>query len=114
MCVGLILFILLGRSMSKTRQVSDETARIIDMEIRAIIDRNYQCAHRILKENLDILHNMKEVLIKYETINTPQIDDLMARCEVRLLVVWSDNRSQASYNEPTRRQPYRVTSVSVA
>ena len=68
-----------GRSMS----ISDETAKIIDSEVRLLSDRNYQRAEAILKENIDILHAMKDALMKYETIDAKQIDDLMARQEVR-------------------------------
>ncbi|SUO94937.1 ATP-dependent zinc metalloprotease FtsH [Suttonella ornithocola] len=50
--------VFLGRSVTKHKNVSDETARLIDMEIREIIDRNYQRAESILKENMDILHEM--------------------------------------------------------
>jgi len=69
--------VFLGRSVTKTKQVSGPTAQSIDEEIRAIIDRNYGEAERILKENLDKLHAMAEALIKYETIDTDQIDAIM-------------------------------------
>jgi cell division protease FtsH len=68
-----------GRSMS----MSDETAKVIDAEVRLFSDRNYQRAESILKENIDILHAMKDALMKYETIDAKQIDDLMARQPVR-------------------------------
>ena len=63
--------------------MSDETARAIDDEIRAFVNRNYQRAEQILKDNMDILHAMKDALMHYETIDALQIDDLMARREVR-------------------------------
>jgi cell division protease FtsH len=69
--------VFLGHSVTKHKAVSDETAHIIDEEIRKFIDRNYERAEKILKENLDILHLMAEALIKYETIDSDQIDDLM-------------------------------------
>ncbi len=60
--------------------MSDETARIIDPEeVKALIERNYNRARQILNDNMDILHSMKDALMKYETIDAPQIDDLMAR-----------------------------------
>ena len=68
-----------GRAMS----MSDETAKVIDTEVRLFSDRNYQRAEDILKENIDILHSMKDALMKYETIDAKQIDDLMARQPVR-------------------------------
>lgn len=75
----------LGQSMGMGRQAefSDATARSIDEEVRIIIDRNYQRAKTILEENIDILHAMAEALIKYETIDANQVDDLMGRRAVR-------------------------------
>jgi cell division protease FtsH len=73
--------VFLGRSVTQHKNVSDETAHVIDAEIRAVIDRNYQRARTILVENMDILHAMSEALLKYETIDVAQIDNLMARRE---------------------------------
>ena len=63
--------------------MSAETAKLIDAEVRDFSDRNYQRAEQILKDNIDILHAMKDCLMKYETIDAGQIDDLMARKPVR-------------------------------
>jgi len=70
--------VFLGRSVTRHKNVSDETAHVIDEEIRMIIDRNYQRSEGLLRERLDTLHAMAEALIKYETIDAEQIDDLMA------------------------------------
>ncbi|MDH5786320.1 MAG: ATP-dependent zinc metalloprotease FtsH [Chromatiales bacterium] len=83
--------VFLGRSVTQHKNVSDETAHIIDEEIRHFIDRNYQRAEVLLKENMDILHAMADALIKYETIGLEQIDDLMNRKEVRPPADWSDS-----------------------
>ena len=73
-----------------------ETARDIDAEIRALIDRNYKLAESILKDNMDILESMKDALMKYETIDAKQIDDLMNRVEVRPPADWDkDDKSDA-------------------
>ncbi|MGK0674434.1 MAG: ATP-dependent zinc metalloprotease FtsH [Halothiobacillaceae bacterium] len=71
--------VFLGRSLTQHKNISDGTARIIDEEIRAVIDRNFERARTILVENMDILHAMAEALLKYETIDGEQIDKLMAR-----------------------------------
>ncbi|MCF2946789.1 ATP-dependent zinc metalloprotease FtsH [Paraglaciecola aquimarina] len=68
--------------------MSAETSRDIDAEIRLLIDRNYALAEKLLKENMDILEAMKDALMKYETIDAKQIDDLMNRVEVRLPADW--------------------------
>lgn len=70
--------------------MSDETARIIDQEVKLLIERNYDRARRLLNENMDILHSMKDALMKYETIDAPQIDDLMARRDVRPPAGWEE------------------------
>ena len=70
--------VFLGRSVSQNKEVSDRTAQQIDEEVRAIIDRNYQHAHKILTDNLDKLHKMAEGLIKFETIDAAQIKQIMS------------------------------------
>ena len=76
--------VFLGRSMAKAKHMSDDTARIIDTEIKQIINRNYDRSKQLLLDNMDVLHAMKDALMKYETIDAHQIDDLMCRREVRL------------------------------
>jgi len=70
--------VFLGRSMSQNKEISDKTAQQIDEEVRQIIDRNYQHAKSILVEHMDKLHLMAEALIKYETIDAKQIEEIMA------------------------------------
>jgi cell division protease FtsH len=69
--------VFLGRSVTQHKSVSEETAHLIDEEIRSVIDRNYERAEHILRENLDKLHLMAEALIAYETIDRFQIDSIM-------------------------------------
>ncbi|WP_429127084.1 ATP-dependent zinc metalloprotease FtsH [Aeromonas veronii] len=82
--------VFLGRSMAKAKHMSDDTARIIDAEVKQVIDRNYARSKQILLDNMDVLHSMKDALMKYETIDAKQIDDLMARREVRAPSNWHD------------------------
>lgn len=82
--------IFLGRSVAKAKHMSDETARIIDQEVKLLIEKNYLRARSILIENIDILHSMKDALIQYETITASQIDDLMNR---KLVQSCSDQKS---------------------
>ena len=70
--------VFLGRTVTRHKNVSDETAHTIDKEIRAIIDRNYQRSEQLLRDNLDKLHAMAEALIRFETIDSEQIDDIIA------------------------------------
>ncbi|MDK1289325.1 ATP-dependent zinc metalloprotease FtsH [Pseudoalteromonas umbrosa] len=73
----------MGGGSSRLAGVSDETAKLIDAEIKKFVTNNYDRAEQILKDNMDILHAMKDALMKYETIDAGQIDDLMERKEVR-------------------------------
>ncbi|MEZ8989389.1 ATP-dependent zinc metalloprotease FtsH [Vibrio breoganii] len=86
--------VFLGRSVTQTKHMSDDTAKLIDDEIRQIIDRNYARARQILEENMDIMHTMKDALMKYETIDAGQIDDLMERR--------SDIREPAGWGEQSK------------
>jgi cell division protease FtsH len=69
--------VFLGRSVTQHKQVSDDTANAIDVEVRKIIDANYQRAAEILKENVEKLHMMAKTLVKYETIDAGQIKEIM-------------------------------------
>ncbi|RTU05282.1 ATP-dependent zinc metalloprotease FtsH [Pseudomonas aeruginosa] len=71
--------VFLGRSAgSQHANVSGETAKMIDQEVRRIIDDCYGTAKRLLDENRDKLEMMADALMKYETIDSDQIDDIMA------------------------------------
>jgi cell division protease FtsH len=70
---------------------SGETSKIIDEEARRIIDECYSHAQQILTENRDILESMKDALMEYETIDSEQVDDLMARRKVRPPHDWHIN-----------------------
>ncbi len=82
--------IFLGRSVTQHKNLGDDTARIIDEEVRSLIDKNYQRAESILKEHLEVLHTMTDALMKYETIDASQIDALMAGEEVSAPKDWVD------------------------
>jgi len=69
--------VFLGRSVTQHKHVSDETARKIDIEIRSIVDSAHRKAKELVVSNRDKLDVMAEALLKYETINTKQIDQIM-------------------------------------
>jgi cell division protease FtsH len=92
--------VFLGMTYGKQKTMSDETAQAIDSEIRAIIDRNYQRAAKILKQNEDKLHLMAAALMKYETIDAGQIDSIMEGKEPGPPSDWSDDESGPSSDQP--------------
>lgn len=83
--------VFLGRQVTKHKHISDKTFDLIDIEIRKIIDVNYDIAYKILEENKDILHAMAKSLIEIETIDKDQIDDLMNRKPMREAAVIIDS-----------------------
>ena len=83
--------VFLGRSVTQTKQVSDETAHAIDQEVRRVIESNYQRAKDILQTNLDKLHAMSDALMKFETIDDGQIKDIMEGREPRPPAEWDDS-----------------------
>lgn len=73
------------------KNFSSATSQQIDEEVRNIIDSCYQRAEVILKDNIDVLHAMKDALMEYETLDASQVDDLMARRPVRPPHDWHDS-----------------------
>lgn len=82
------------------KKISDGTAKIIDEEVNAILQRNYQRAKTTLTENIDILHAMKDALLKYETIDKKQVDELMNRQPVTPPEGWTANDEKAAQEVP--------------
>ena len=70
--------IFLGRSITKTTNMSEETMRKVDSEIRRIIDEQYSVARRILEDNRDKVEVMAKALLDWETIDADQIEDIIA------------------------------------
>lgn len=84
--------VFLGRNAGGgSKTLSDETTRMIDEEIREIIDTCYSRAMKILEDNRDKLEAMKDALLEYETIDSKQIDDIMSGRKPRKPSGWNDD-----------------------
>ncbi|MCD8339675.1 MAG: ATP-dependent zinc metalloprotease FtsH [Burkholderiales bacterium] len=70
--------VFLGRSVTQTKNVSEETMRKVDLEVRRILDEQYKVARKLIEENQDKMHAMAKALLEWETIDHEQIDDIMA------------------------------------
>ncbi len=95
--------VFLGRTVSQNKEISNETARQIDEEVRAIIDRNFQRAKIILTEHLATLHLMAESLIKYETIDANQLKEIMAGNEPTPPEDWESIKPVKTPNDKTKQ-----------
>jgi len=70
--------VFLGRSMTQTKHVSEVTANKIDSEVRRLIDRAHQRATELINANRDKMTLMADALLQWETIDSDQIDTIMA------------------------------------
>ena len=88
--------IFLGRSVTQHKHVSDDTARLIDEEVRKIVETAHKKAQGLVESNLDTLHLMADALMRYETIDSDQIDQIMAGHEPDPPEDWNESDSDAS------------------
>jgi len=70
--------VFLGRSVTKTTNMSESTMQKVDAEVRRIIDEQYTLARRLIEDNSDKMHAMAKALLEWETIDSDQLDDIMA------------------------------------
>ena len=69
--------VFLGRSITRHQQMSEETAKKIDIEIKRIVDEGYKKAKKILTEKIDDLHKLAKALLVYETLSGEEISDII-------------------------------------
>ena len=81
--------VFLGRSVTKTTNMSEQTMQKVDAEVRRIIDQQYKLARKLIEDNSDKMHAMAKALLEWETIDSDQLDDIMAGKEPRPPKDWS-------------------------
>ncbi len=81
--------VFLGRSVTKTTNISEQTMQKVDSEVRRIIDEQYALARRLIEEHSDKMHAMAKALLEWETIDGDQLDDIMAGKPPRPPKDWS-------------------------
>ncbi len=101
--------IFLGRSITQHKHMSDDTARLIDEEVRRIVEAAHQQALGLVESNLDILHLMADALIRYETIDSSQIDQIMEGHEPDPPEDWHESDSDTSGEDDTSDTDKRPT-----
>ena len=92
--------VFLGRSVTKTTNISEETMRKVDAEVRRIIDEQYAIARKLIEDNRDKMHAMAGALLEWETIDGEQIDDIMAGKPPRPPKDWTPSASKPSGANP--------------
>jgi len=85
--------VFLGRSITKTTNISEETMRRVDAEVRRIIDEQYALARKLIEDNADKMHAMAKALLDWETIDSEQINDIMAGKPPRAPKDWTPRNS---------------------
>jgi len=94
--------VFLGHSVTRHKTMADDTAKSIDSEVRSIAERNYKMARKILEENIDKVHLMADALMKYETIDKKQIDDIMSGKKPRPPEHWDDEDPDSTSSEESK------------
>jgi cell division protease FtsH len=96
--------VFLGRSVTQHKHVSDDTARQIDLEVRSIIDAAHTRSKHLLETNLDKLHLMADALVRYETIDSAQIDQIMEGQEPDPPEGWQDGNGDSAGGAEVRAE----------
>lgn len=109
--------VFLGRSVTKTNNMSEQTMEKVDSEVRRIIDEQYALARKLIEDNQDKMHAMANALLEWETIDTEQLDDIMAGKPPRPPKDWTprtpssggDNSSGGGTPAPVATDPAPTT-----
>ncbi|AWI53627.1 cell division protein FtsH [Aquabacterium olei] len=92
--------VFLGRSITKTTNMSEETMQKVDKQIRKIIDEQYATARKLIEDNQDKMHAMAKALLEWETIDSEQIEDIMQGREPRPPKDWTPPSNRPSGPKP--------------
>jgi len=71
--------VFLGRSVTRQQNMSEETAKKVDSEVKKIVEAGYDRARKVLTEKIDDLHKIAKALLVYETLTGDEIRDLMLK-----------------------------------
>jgi cell division protease FtsH len=89
--------VFLGREIAQHRDYSEKTAQLIDQEINKLINNAYQKAKKVLEDNIDILHNLSEILLEKETVMGAELDALIL--SMRPGIELTSNKLDTGYSE---------------
>ena len=95
----------LSRAMPRQSNISEETMRAVDLEIRHILETQYAIARKLIEDNRDKMEAMAQALLKWETIDSDQIDDIMAGKPPREPRVIEPPKAETKAKEPDEKTP---------
>ncbi len=95
----------LSRAMPRQSNISEETMRAVDLEIRHILETQYAIARKLIEDNRDKMEAMAQALLKWETIDADQIDDIMAGKPPREPRVIEPPKAETKAKEPDEKTP---------
>jgi len=105
--------IFLGREITRTKNISETTAQKIDLEVRHLIDSNYERSKKILEDHMDKLHLLAEALIEYETLDGEEVDLVLAGKKlVRTEAASKAAKAPPPSDKPTAAAPDTDSTVS--
>jgi cell division protease FtsH len=109
--------VFLGRSVTKTTNISEQTMQKVDAEVRKIIDEQYALARKLIEDNSEKMHAMAKALLEWETIDMEQLDAIMAGKEPTAPKDWTPRQPPSSGGgsggAPVVTQPAPAASTSV-
>ena len=105
--------VFLGHSVSQNQTISGATMKLIDEEVRRILDDNYAQAKQILTDNIDKLHSMSDALMKYETLDQDQVKEIMEGLPVSEPEGWNGNGDSGSGNGDAGTEAEEKATVNV-
>ena len=106
--------VFLGRSVTKTTNMSEQTMQKVDSEVRRIIDQQYASARKLIEDNQDKMHAMAKALLEWETIDTDQLDDIMAGKDPRPPKDWTPRTPSSGGGDGGGAAPVAVEPAATA
>ena len=97
--------VFLGRSVTKTTTMSESTMQKVDQEVRKIIDEQYAQARKLIEDNQDKIHAMAKALLEWETIDSDQLDDIIAGKPPRPPKDWTPRTPSSGGDGPSGGTP---------
>jgi cell division protease FtsH len=101
--------VFLGKDISQSRDYSEQTAQMIDREIKSIVEHNYQRAKELLIKNIDVLHRLAAALLEYETISGDEVAQIVKGQKINRVAV-VESAVEAPLENKNSEEPVKADS----